>query len=150
MLGTGEYHTADQVLGCAEACQRLAVCPLATLELGCNTSCILACAPAHKSYQHPHLQYLLLGPHGQLTVVWCVCVSVCVCLARSASVILAYVHIRLITVDASVAAVLSRHGLVLLLRAIILLPLHTHVESARALARTRQHSSLTLTAAHTA
>lgn len=46
VLGTGEYHTADQVLGCAEACQRLAVCPLATLELGCNTSCILACAPA--------------------------------------------------------------------------------------------------------
>lgn len=27
MLGTGEYHTADQVLGCAEACQRLAVSP---------------------------------------------------------------------------------------------------------------------------
>ena len=67
-MGTGEYHTADQVLGCAEACQRLAVCPLATLELGCNTSCILACAPAHKSYQHPHLQYLLLGPHEQFTV----------------------------------------------------------------------------------
>lgn len=122
------------------------MCPLATLELGCNTSCTLACAPAHKSYQHPHLQYLLLGPHEQLTVV---CLWVCVCLARSAPVILAYVHIRLITVDASVA-VLPRHGLVLLLQAIILLPLHTHIESARALARTRQHSSLTLTAAHAA
>jgi hypothetical protein len=45
--------TADQVLGCAEACERLAVCPLATLELGCNTSCILACAPAAQVISAP-------------------------------------------------------------------------------------------------
>jgi hypothetical protein len=52
--------------------------------------------PPHKSYQHPHLQYLLFGPHEQS---WCVCV----CLARSAAAILAYVRIiRLITVGASV------------------------------------------------
>ena len=51
--------------------------------------------PPHKSYQHPHLQYLLLGPHEQS---WCVCLPCAV-----STVILAYVRIiRLITVGASV------------------------------------------------
>lgn len=41
--GVGDI-TADQALGGAEAYETPAVCPLATLDLGCNTLCVLACA----------------------------------------------------------------------------------------------------------
>ena len=53
---------------------------------------------SHKSYLHPHLQYLLLGPHEQLQ---CLCVRVC--LARVSSRHLGLRPHRLISVDASVS-----------------------------------------------
>lgn len=91
---------------------------------------------SHKSYLHPHLQYLLLGPHEQLQ---CLCVRVC--LARVSSR-----HLGLRPHKADLCrclsiTILSKHGLVLLH---VILFLHTHyfphATSARALSLARQHS----------
>jgi hypothetical protein len=88
--------------------------------------------PPHKSYQHPHLQYLLLGPHEQS---WCVCLP-CAVSSRHLGL---RPHNKADHCWCLSRRLFSNHGLVLLRASILHTSSRGHGMSARALAR-RQHS----------